>query len=221
VTSDVQLAVEESLHQIDTPQNRLILTAALAVIAAALIYYVVRALRRRGAARRLHQGIVSVGIEFLHDVLIPDGNGSSMHVDYLLLTSRGLIVVDLRDVRGNIFGGDQMTEWTVMNGASRATFQNPQHALYDRVAAVRALAGDLPVEGRVLFTRRGKFPKGLPRWTLMVDSLRAEFPSVNIETQQSFLARHSADWQAVAGAASPSPLRVRRGFFAEVFDERY
>ena len=82
------------------------------------------------------------GIEHLHNVLVPDGMGAAMHVDYLLLTSRGVVVIDLRDVRGNIFGGDQMTEWTVMSGASRYTFQNPQHALYDRVAAVRALAGD-------------------------------------------------------------------------------
>ena len=45
-------------------------------------------------------------------------------------------------------------------------------ALYDRIAAVKAVAGEVPVEGRIVFTRRGKFPKGLPKWTLMVDSLR-------------------------------------------------
>jgi hypothetical protein len=212
VTCAVQLAVESSFNQFDTPQNRLILTAVAMVFIAALAYYVVRALRRRADRKRLHQGIVSVGTEFLNNVLVPDGMGAAMHVDYLLLTTRG--------VRGNIFGGDQMTEWTVMSGASRATFQNPQHALYDRVAAVRALAGALPVEGRVLFTRRGKFPKGLPRWTLMVDSLRAEFPPVDSEASQNWMERYREDWQAIVAAVSSSPLRQRRGFFAEVFDER-
>jgi hypothetical protein len=220
VTCAVQLAVESSFNQFDTPQNRLILTAVAMVFIAALAYYVVRALRRRADRKRLHQGIVSVGTEFLNNVLVPDGMGAAMHVDYLLLTTRGVVVVDLRDVRGNIFGGDQMTEWTVMSGASRATFQNPQHALYDRVAAVRALAGALPVEGRVLFTRRGKFPKGLPRWTLMVDSLRAEFPPVDSEASQNWMERYREDWQAIVAAVSSSPLRQRRGFFAEVFDER-
>src|SRR5262245_25130041 len=171
----MQLAVEESLQQMDTAQNRVILTVVGAVIFVALLAYLLRALRARAADRRLHQGIVSVSVEYLSNVLVPDGNGAVMHVDYLLLTSRGVVVIDLRDQRGNIFGGDQMTQWTVMNGASRATFQNPQHALYDRVAAVRALAGELPAEGRILFTRNARFPKGLPRWTLMVDSLRAEF----------------------------------------------
>src|SRR6187399_2480506 len=108
----------------------------------------------RAAQKRLDQTIIAVSSEYVRNVLVPDGMGAFMHVDYLMLTSRGVLVIDLRDVRGNIFGGDQMTEWTVMNGANRTTFVNPQHAIYDRVAAVRSLAGDLPVEGRVLFTRR-------------------------------------------------------------------
>jgi hypothetical protein len=217
----MQLAVEESLRLIDTAQNRVILTLVGAVILLALLLFVIRALRVRGAERRLHQGIVSVSVEFLHNVLLPDGMGATMHVDYLLLTSRGVVVIDLRDQRGNIFGGDQMTQWTVMNGASRATFQNPQHALYDRVAAVRALAGELPVEGRILFTRRARFPKGLPRWTLMVDSLRAEFPPVGSDAGQAWIERFRGEWQAIAAAVKPSPLRQPRAFIAEVFDGRH
>jgi hypothetical protein len=203
----------------DTPQNRLILAVVAAVMVLALFYYLIRAWRRRAEWRRLDQSILSVGSQYLRNVLVPDGMGAVMHVDYLLLTSRGVLVIDLRDTRGNIFGGDQMTEWTVMNGASRSTFQNPQHALYDRVAAVRQLSGDLPVEGRILFTRRGRFPKGLPRWTLMVDSLRAEFPPVDSEAAHSWVARYSDAWQVLSAAVSPSTLRRRRGFLAQVFAE--
>ncbi len=217
----MQLTVEDSLQRIDTAQNRVILGVVGAVMFIALLVYLVRALRTRAADKRLHQNIVSVAREYLHNVLVPDGNGATMHIDYLLLTSRGLVVIDLRSQRGNIFGGDQMTQWTVMNGSSRATFQNPQHALYDRVAAVRALAGELPVEGRILFTRRARFPKGLPRWTLMVDSLSAEFPPVASDTGRNWLEHFRTEWQAIVAAAKPSPLRRRRGLLAEVFDARY
>ncbi|HMA11717.1 MAG TPA: nuclease-related domain-containing protein [Steroidobacteraceae bacterium] len=210
---------DSSLGAIDTPQNRLILTVVAAVMASALFYYVIRAWRRRAGHRRLDNAIIAAGSEYLRNVLVPDGMGAFMHIDYLLLTSRGVLVVDLRDTRGNIFGGDQMTEWTVMNGASRSTFQNPQHALYDRVAAVRALCGDLPVEGRILFTRRGKFPKGLPRWTLMVDSLRQEFPPVDSEAAQSWIGRYREGWNVLCAAVSPSTLRRRSGFLAQVFTE--
>ena len=91
--------------------------------------------------------VTSCGFEHLRDVLVPDGQGAALHVDFLLLTARGIIVIDLRDVAGNIFGGDQMSEWTVMHRAQRFTFANPQPGLYDRIAAVRALAQGMPVEG--------------------------------------------------------------------------
>jgi hypothetical protein len=210
---------ETALTGIDTPQNRLILMVVGIVMLAALIYYVIRAWRRRSEYRRLEDSIIAAGSEHLRNVLVPDGMGAVMHIDYLLLTSRGVLVIDLRDIRGNIFGGDQMTEWTVMSGASRSTFQNPQHALYDRVAAVRALCGDLPVEGRILFTRRGKFPKGLPRWTLMVDSLRAEFPQVDSEASHSWTSRYREGWQVLCAGVAPSTLRRRRGFLTQVFAE--
>jgi Nuclease-related domain len=208
---------EKILPVIDTEQNRLILVVVGLVMFGGLVYFIFKAWGRRRARARLHQSITSIGIDYLQSVLVPDGMDGSMHVDYLLLTSRGVIVIDLRDLSGNIFGGDQMTEWTVMNGADRKTFQNPQHALYDRVAAVRQLSGDLPVEGRVLFTRRGVFPKGLPRWTLMVDSMRAEFPPPESETFQSWVDRYREAWQGLAATTSPSSLRTPRHFLAEVF----
>ncbi|HMA12513.1 MAG TPA: hypothetical protein VKO83_11535, partial [Steroidobacteraceae bacterium] len=74
-------------------------------------------------------------------------------------------------------------------------------------------------EGRILFTRRGKFPKGLPRWTLMVDSLRTEFPAVDSEAAQSWIGRYREGWNVLCAAVSPSPLRQRRGFLAQVFAE--
>ena len=125
-------------------------------------------------------------------------------MDFLLLTMRGIVVIDLRDVKGNIFGGDQMAEWTVMDGAQRFTFTNPQSALYDRIAAVKAVAGDVPVEGRVVFTRRGKFPKGLPKWTLMLDALRAEFASADFEVPGESAAQFREGWQRLKDAVKPS-----------------
>ena len=217
----MQPAIEQAWQKFDTPQNRLILWAVLGVMLLGLVVFLVRALRRRSLARRLHQAIVSGSIEYRENVLVPDGMGGGLHVDYLLLTSRGVVVIDLRDIRGNIFGGDQMTLWTVMNGPSRDTFQNPQHALYDRVAAVRALAGGLSVEGRVVFTRRAAFPKGLPRWTLMVDSLSAEFPPVQSDAARAMIDHFRQDWEALGEAVAPSALRRRRGLIAEVFDEAY
>jgi hypothetical protein len=115
-----------------------------------------------------------------------------------------VVVIDLRDVKGNIFGGDQMAEWTVMDGAQRFTFTNPQSALYDRIAAVKAIAGDVPVEGRIVFTRRGKFPKGLPKWTLMLDTLRPEFAAADFGAPEPAAAQYREGWQRLKDTVKPS-----------------
>ncbi|MFO7277852.1 MAG: nuclease-related domain-containing protein [Pseudomonadota bacterium] len=158
------------------------------------------------ARKALHATITAAAFDHLVDVLVPDGMGGSFHVDFLLLTPRGILVIDLRDVRGNVFGGDQMSEWTVMDGPHRSTFANPQSGLYDRIAAVKALAGEMPVEGRIVFTRRARFPKGLPTWTLTIDSLRSEFPAVDRSALSTVVGRFEAEWAHVKASVSPSTL---------------
>jgi hypothetical protein len=161
--------------------------------------------RARRAHKTLVAAVIAAGSDHLVDVLVPDGMGGNYHVDFLLLTSLGILVVDLRDVHGNIFGGDQMSEWTVMDGARRFTFMNPQSGLYDRIAAVKAVAGDVPVEGRIVFTRNGKFPKGLPKWTLMIDSLRSEFPPVE-RMVASTVERFDESWKSLKGSVTRSQM---------------
>ena len=181
------------------------------------------AYRKHSARKALIGTVTAAGSDHLADVLVPDGMGGFFHLDFVLLTPRAILVIDLRDVSGNIFGGDQMTEWTVMDGPQRFTFTNPQGALYDRIAAVRAIAGEVPVEGRIVFTRRGKFPKGLPKWTLMVDSLQSEFPTVERAELAGTLSRAMAaaarfgvasgdePGQAPVGALIAAAQRARRG----------
>jgi hypothetical protein len=174
------------------------------------LFYVWRRYRRYRATRALRAQVTGGAADHLANAMVPDGMGGGFHVDFLLLTMRGVVVIDLRDVRGNIFGGDQMAEWTVMDGARRFTFTNPQSALYDRIAAVKAVAGDVPVEGRIVFTRRGKFPKGLPKWTLMVDALRAEFPPVEYQPHAEATAPLSDGWRRLKETVKPSYMTDMR-----------
>jgi hypothetical protein len=181
---------------------------AVALIAVALIgffggrYWM---LRRRDA-RRVAK-VTAGAADFLRNVLVPDGNGGDYHLDFLLLTSRGVVVIDMRDITGNVFGGDQMTEWTLMDGPRRSTFVNPQSGLYDRIASVRAVAQDAetPVEGRIVFTRRAKFPKGLPRYTVMLDSVAAEFPRLGAAELELAVSRYRTGWARIKQACKPSP----------------
>jgi hypothetical protein len=169
-------------------------------------FWGLRAYRRRARRGALLARLERVAFEGVHQVLVPDGMGGFIHIDHLLLTPRGVLVLDTRRVAGLIFGGDQMSDWTVMGRGRRYTFDNPQPALYDRIAAVKALVGEVPVEGRLLFSNVGKFTKGIPKWVLMLDGIEVEFPVVdqNMKSSPAF-AHFSEEWGRFVAQLRPSP----------------
>jgi hypothetical protein len=99
-----------------------------------------------------------------------------------------------------------MSDWTVMGRGRRYTFDNPQPALYDRIAAVKALVGDVPVEGRLLFSNIGKFTKGRPKHVVMLDGIEVEFPAVD-RSQTGFpeFPAYQEAWKRLVAQLQPSP----------------
>jgi hypothetical protein len=178
--------------------------AAGVLIAAALVWGFLQ-FRAYRVRKGIDAAISSIAYEMLKNVLVPNGNGGQIHIHYLLLTQRGLLVVDLLDHPGAVFGGDQMIEWTVIGKKRRFTFPNPQHALYDRMAAVRLLTGEVPVDGRVLFTTRSEFPKGKPRYVVRIDELTEDFPPVDT-ARGNITAAFGDVWANVKKNTEPNPL---------------
>jgi hypothetical protein len=168
-------------------------------------YVAYGAYQRRSRRKALLARLERVGYQAAHQVLVPDGMGGFIHIDHLLLTPRGVLILDTRRVAGLIFGGDQMSEWTVM-GRRRYTFDNPQPALYDRIAAVKALVGEVPVEGRLLFSNIGKFTKGKPKYVMMLDGIEVEFPAVDrTNTDYPEYAAYTDAWNRLVQQLRPSP----------------
>jgi hypothetical protein len=176
----------------------------VAVLAAAVIFARDR-LRQARARRAIDNVISSVAYDELRNVLVPTGTGEQIHVHYLLLTQRGLLVIDFFDVQGLIFAGDKMSQWSVFGPKRHFTFTNPLPMLEERVSAVRQLAGEMPVVGRAVFSMRGEFPKGRPETVLRLDALQDEFPAVE-RAQGGVAAAFAPVWERVKLAAQPNPL---------------
>ena len=176
----------------------------LAAIGAAA-YFIREQVRHIRARRAIDNVISSVAYDELRNVLLPTGSGDQIHVNYLLLTQRGLLVIDLFDVQGLVFAGDKMPQWSVFGPKRHFTFSNPLPMLEERVTAVRLLAGDTPVEGRAVFSMRGEFPKGRPDSVLRLDTLQDEFPAVD-RSQRGVAAALAPVWERIRKAAQPNPL---------------
>jgi len=178
--------------------------AAAGAVAAA-VYFVRDWLRQVRARRAIDNVISSVAYDELRNVLLPTGTGDQIHVHYLLLTQHGLLVIDLFDVQGVIFAGEKMAQWSVFGPKRHHTFTNPLPMLEDRVMAVRQLAGETPVHGRIVFSMRGEFPKGRPESVIRLDELQDGFPVVE-RSPGGAAAAFAPVWDRIKQVAQPNPL---------------
>ena len=177
---------------------------ALGLVAAA-IYYARAWLLQVRARKAIDNVISSVAYDELRNVLLPTGTGDQLHLHYLLLTQRGLLVIDLFDVQGVVFAGEKMAQWSVFGPKRHFTFTNPLPMLEDRVMAVRHLAGEAPVEGRIVFSMRSEFPKGKPDSVIRLDELQDTFPVVE-RSPAGVAAAFAPVWDRIKQASQPNPL---------------
>lgn len=152
----------------------LFLAVAVAVVLLA-VFLIWRMLRRRSGPG-IERVMRSLAKEWLHDVMIPDGVGGRVHLDYLLLTAAGLVAVEVRDYRGTIFAGERTDHWTQVLDNRSYRFENPLYLNQTQVLAVKGLAGKAPVYGCVVFTRAAAFPKGMPANVVYLDQLGEQPP---------------------------------------------
>ena len=137
---------------------------AVAIVAAGLVALIGLLWLWRRSRRRstVETALAAIAVERLRDVLVPDGMGGEIHVEHLLLTTRGILVINVKPYEGVIFASDRMDQWTVMGSTGRSGFPNPIGSLYDRVAAVRQLIREIDVAGYVVFPSKADFSKGRP-----------------------------------------------------------
>jgi hypothetical protein len=151
-----------------------------------------------------------VAVASLENVLVPDGMGGRIQIEQLVLTAQGILVVDVKRYEGVIFGSDRMNEWTVIDRRRRFTFPNPQHTLYDRVAAVKQLVRDVPVVGYVLFPDTADFSKGKPRDVILPQELASRHKKPDRSATERLGLAFAHHWERVREAAEPAPPANRR-----------
>ena len=158
--------------------------------------------RRRGES--MASVIKAITIDSRTDVTVPDGNGGLIHLEHLLLTAKGLVVLDTKTVTGIIFASDKLAEWTAIEKQQRFAFRNPQPALLDRVAAVRLLANAIPVMGHVAFLAAADFSKGRPTHVIHPDELLERYGKPGHAELERVIDAFSPQWEQVIAACEPS-----------------
>lgn len=167
-----------------------------------ITFQLLRRRRKRNVERRLHDASCAI----LKDALIPDGNGGDIHLQYALLTRRGILVLDIKDVDGHVFGSEGMQDWTVLANDRRYTFANPQPGLWDRLAAVKRLTPEIPVTGYVAFGAGARFAKGHPRSVIVLEALLQDLEQESGSDQAPPPESFQTQWQRLCTAAGSAQV---------------
>lgn len=178
-----------------------LIAIGLTVVVALLLWY-----RRRDAGNRLKKVLSEISHDRIDGLLIPNGDEGEIQIDHLLLTSQGLLIVDIKDAEGTVFGSDKMDQWTVISNERRYTFSNPQAALYDRIAAVRHIVRQVPVAGRILFLDGADFTKGVPSMVSTLDELLDEFGEIDSAVAKVKVDAFKPHWDLLRKAALDSQV---------------
>lgn len=157
--------------------------------------------RRRDAGNRLKKILTEIAHDRIENLLIPNADEGEIQIDHLLLTSQGLLIIDIKEAAGTVFGSDKMTEWAVISDERRYTFPNPQAALYDRVAAVRHIVRQVPVAGRILFLDDAHFTKGVPSSVSNLDQLLEDFGEADKAVAKVKVDAFKPHWDLIRKAA--------------------
>ena len=91
-----------------------------------------------------------------HDLMVESGNGKTTQIDIVIATDVGLIVIEVKDFTGWIFGKGNQDYWTQVSGYGRYKnrFYNPFKQNEGHIKALRGLSpqmATLPMYSLVVF----------------------------------------------------------------------
>jgi hypothetical protein len=127
-----------------------------------LILLLLRRRRHKTQYGQLDRILRSLRKEEVRAVVIPDGIGGLIEIDRLILTERGLLVIETYPISGHLFGSEQIDQWTQIIEGRSFKFANPLRHIHNAKYALQLLAPKVPIFCRVVFTVDSDFPKGRP-----------------------------------------------------------
>lgn len=181
------------LEQLDWQMFILIASAVLLL----LFLLILRRWYRRDARSRFRRWLKRHSRALLENVALSDGTGAILVVDFLVLFDDRVVALDYRDFEGLLFAGDKTEQWTQVLGRHSYRFANPLYELRDKATLLTKRLDPLGVEGYVVFSDAGRFPKGKPERVITQSQAIGEvLPQVKINKKAPL----PAAWLALSQA---------------------
>ncbi|GAA0698892.1 NERD domain-containing protein [Marinobacterium maritimum] len=99
----------------------------------------------------------------IKNVTLPSGDGTTQ-IDHVIVSVFGVFVVETKNMKGWIFGGQHQKQWTQRIFKHSSKFQNPLHQNYKHVKALEQLLGleESQLHSVVVFVGDSTFKTPMP-----------------------------------------------------------
>ncbi len=99
----------------------------------------------------------------IKNVTLPTENGTTQ-IDHIIVSIYGVFVVETKNIRGWIFGGQNQKMWTQQIFKHKSKFQNPLHQNYKHVKTLQSLLNleDNQLHSVVVFIGNSQFKTAIP-----------------------------------------------------------
>lgn len=127
-----------------------------------------------------------------HDLIVDSGNGKTAQIDIVVATDAGLIVIEMKDFTGWIFGKGNQEYWTQVSGYGKYKnrFYNPFKQNEGHIKALRRLSPQMAT---------------LPMYSLVVFAGDCELKDVTFIPHGSYLATFYRSIEAVYDIIESNP----------------
>ncbi|MDY0196130.1 MAG: NERD domain-containing protein [Sulfurovaceae bacterium] len=75
----------------------------------------------------------------IKNVTLKLSDGSTTQIDHILVSKYGIFIIETKNMKGWIFGGEHQKEWTQQNFKQKYKFQNPIHQNYRHAKALEEI----------------------------------------------------------------------------------
>jgi len=103
--------------------------------------------------------------QFVHDVTLALPDGSTTHIDHIIVSTLGIFVIDIKHMDGYIFGSEHQDQWTQRLIKEKHTFANPQKENFKHTKSLAAIL-DMPQDNFrsiVMFTGKAQLKTRMPK----------------------------------------------------------
>jgi len=99
----------------------------------------------------------------IHNVTLPTSDGTTQ-IDHIFVSCFGIFVVETKNMKGWIFGGEKHAQWTQVIFKNKYKFQNPLHQNYKHVKVLEVSLNVSPeiIHSVIVFTGDSVFKTPMP-----------------------------------------------------------